>query len=118
MNYKVSGSDPHSAVDFKIHDSKPDPIFHSAPFPAIPGLSHRTDMTIAFIHRADIRARVARSAPRISNRGPGGRCVPGRVMEQQASRNQRARPMTQTRHVEIGELMLGNDRPLVLIAGH
>ncbi len=25
--------------------------------------------------------------------------------------------MTQTRHVEIGDLTLGNDRPLVLIAG-
>lgn len=27
MNQKFSGSDFHSAVDLKIHESKPDPIF-------------------------------------------------------------------------------------------
>ncbi len=27
LNYKFSGSDPHSAVGFKIHHSRPDPNF-------------------------------------------------------------------------------------------
>ena len=84
---------------------------------AIPGLNHRTGTTTASIHHADIRARFAPSAPQISNRGPSGRCVPGRLVEKQVSRNQRASPMTQARHVQIGDLTLGNDRPLVLIAG-
>ena len=33
LNDKFSGSNPHSAVDFKLHDSKPDPIFHSRLIP-------------------------------------------------------------------------------------
>ena len=36
---------------------------------AIPGLNHRTGTTTAFIRKADIQARFALSAHRISNRG-------------------------------------------------